>query len=139
MIPILALVLATPSWQSDGEAIRDDLVLARAVEEFVIDARPDRGPPEPYRGLIDRLGAPVWRDREEASEAMRAASVGDPRWLFWGRRHSDPEVRLRSNAILRRLYPCQACKGYGRSRNWDSWACWDCQGTATAWPWSIWD
>ena len=42
MIPILAIVLAAPSWQSDGGAIRDDLVLARAVEEFVIDARPPR-------------------------------------------------------------------------------------------------
>ncbi len=38
----------------------------------------------------------------------------DQRWLFWGRRHPDPEVRLRSNAILRRLNPCSTCKGTGQ-------------------------
>lgn len=139
MIPMLAVGLVAQLWPSAGEVTRDDLTFARAVEEFVIASGPDRGPPEPYRGLIERLGAPSWHDREAASAALRGASAADPRWLFWGRHHPDLEVRLRSNTILRRLYPCPACKGDGSSKNWGLWPCWDCQGTATAWPWSIWD
>lgn len=139
MIPILTAGLVAQLWPSAGEAARDDLAFARSVEEFVIASGPGLRPPEPYRLLIERLGAPSWRDREAASGALQEASASDPRWLFWGRLHADPEVRLRSNAILRRLHPCTACKGAGTSKNWADWPCWDCQGTSTAWPWSIWD
>ena len=95
--------------------------------------------PSPIRGLIERLGDSSWREREAASRQLQAEAMSDQRWLFWGRRHPDLEVRLRSNAILRRLNPCSTCKGTGQSKNWDAWPCWDCNGTAAAWPWSMWD
>ena len=139
MVSILAATLAVQFSPSANEAARGDLEFVRGVEEFVIAAEPGRRPPEPYRGLIERLGSDKWREREDASKGLQAASAADQRWLFWGRRHPDPEVRLRSNAILRRLNPCSTCKGTGNSKNWDLWPCWDCQGTATAWPWSMWD
>jgi hypothetical protein len=139
MLSILAAALAVQFSPSANEAARGDLEFARGVEEFVIAARPGTRPPEPYCRLIERLGDSSWRERETASRELEAASVADQRWLFWGRRHPDPEVRCRSNAILRRLNPCSTCKGTGDSKNWELWPCWDCQGTATAWPWSMWD
>ena len=139
MVSILAAALAVQFSPSANEAARGDLEFVRGVEEFVIAAEPGRRPPEPYRGLIERMGSDKWREREDASKGLQAASAMDQRWLFWGRCHPDPEVRLRSNAILRRLSPCSTCKGSGNSKNWDLWPCWDCQGTATAWPRSMWD
>ncbi len=136
---ILVLSLVAQISPSADEVARGDLEFVRSVEEFVIAVRPGPGPPEPYRGLIERLGDSCWRERENASRQLETASAVDQRWLFWGRLHADPEVRLRSNAILRRLNPCTTCKGSGNSKNWELWPCWDCQGTATAWPWSMWD
>jgi hypothetical protein len=139
MVSILAVSLAAQVSPATVEAARGDLAFVRGVEEFVLGADPGGRPPEPYRGLIERLGDPAWREREAASEALQEVSAADHRWLFWGRRHPDPEVRLRSNAILRRLNPCSTCEGAGNSKDWELWPCWDCQGTATAWPWSMWD
>jgi hypothetical protein len=139
MVSILAVSLAAQFSTSADQAALGDLAFVRGVEEFVLAAEPGRRPPEPYRGLIERLGDPLWREREAASKGLQAVSAVDQRWLFWGRRHADPEVRLRSNAILRRLNPCPTCKGAGNSKNWELWPCSDCQGTATAWPWSMWD
>ncbi len=139
MVLVLTIMLAGQPSPSAGEGARSDLEHMRAVEEFVIAAEPGRGPPEPYRGAIDRLGDSCWREREAATRRLEELSSADRRWLFWGRCHPDPEVRLRSNAILRRINPCPTCKGAGSSRNWDLWPCSDCQGSATAWPWSMWD
>jgi hypothetical protein len=139
MIAILAAALAAQFSPSANAAARGDLEFIRGVEEFVLSAEPDRGLPEPYRGLIERLGDPSWCERNAATRRLQAASAVDQRWLFWGRRHRDPEVRLRANAILRRLNPCSTCKGSGNSKNWELWPCWDCEGTTTAWPWSMWD
>jgi hypothetical protein len=164
MIPILAAALAVQFSPSANEVARGDLEFVRGVEESLMDLgsgihdfgfkiprsriqnpkspiqNPRSGaPPEPYRGLIERLGGPSWRERDAATKGLQEASATDQRWLFWGRRHPDPEVRLRCNAILRRLNPCSTCKGSGNSKNWELWPCWDCQGTTTAWPWSMWD
>jgi hypothetical protein len=136
---ILSLTLIGQFSPSANEVARTDLEFARGVEEFVIATEPGEAPPEPFRGLIARLGDSSWRERDAASRGLLAASAPDQRWLFWGRRHADPEVRLRSNAILRRLNPCPTCKGSGNSRNWEPWPCWDCSGAGTAWPWSMWD
>jgi hypothetical protein len=138
-VSILAFCLAAQVSPTAHEGTRRDLEFMRGVEEFVIASEPRQAPPEPYRGLIERLGDPSWREREAASKELQTASAQDQRWLFWGRRHADLEARLRSNAILRRLNPCSTCKGSGNSKNWEAWPCWECDGTATAWPWSIWD
>ncbi len=139
MITILAAAMAAQYSPSATDAARGDLEFIRGVEAFVLAAGAGQGHPEPFRGLIERLGDPSWRERDAATKGLAMASATDRRWLFWGRRHPDPEVRLRSNAILRRLNPCSSCKGSGNSKNWETWPCWDCQGTATAWPWSMWD
>lgn len=118
-------------------ATRADMEMIRAVEDF---ARAT--PPEPYRAMIAALGSEKWADREAASRALATAVRSDPgllRWLFVGRRDRDPEIRLRSNAILRRLAPCESCKGSGRSSNWSEYPCSDCGGAGSAWPFSMWD
>jgi hypothetical protein len=139
MTLLVATAMVLQIGPSNIDAARTDLAFTRSVEEFVIAAAPGHQPPEPFRSFLVQLGAPSWREREVASRELQGASAMDQRWLFWGRRNSDLEVRLRSNAVLRRLNPCTTCKGSGNSKNWELWPCWDCQGTATAWPWSMWD
>jgi hypothetical protein len=116
----------------------DDLEFTMAVEESVM-AEPGTAPPELYKGLIERLGDPCYHCREIATRKFQTASRFDQRWLFWGRKHPDPEVRMRSNSILRRINPCSSCGGTGESRHYPGYSCWDCQGLRTVWLWSIWD
>ncbi len=115
-----------------------DLEFAMAVEESVM-GEPGARPPEPYKGLIERLGSDCFQCREITSQKLLRASRFDQRWLFWGRKHRDPEVRLRANAILRRINPCSSCGGSGESRHYTGYPCWDCQGWRTIWLWSAWD
>lgn len=138
---IVSLCLLGQSSAAEVPRDRADLEFARCVEEFAMALAPDpaRAIPEPFRGLIARLGDPSWCRRDAATRRLQEMAASDPRWLFWGRHDPDPEVRLRCNAVLRRLYPCRGCRGTGQSRNWDAWPCWDCGGTATAWPFSMWD
>ena len=56
MVSILAVSLVAQVSPMAVEAARGDLAFVRGVEEFVIAADPARRPPEPYRGLIERLG-----------------------------------------------------------------------------------
>ena len=77
MVSILAVALAVQFSPSANEAARGDLEFVRGVEEFVIAAEPGRRPPEPYRGLIERLGSDKWREREDASRGLQAASAVD--------------------------------------------------------------
>lgn len=72
MALILAATLAAQSSPSAIEAARGDLEFARGVEEFVIAAAPGGSPPEPYRGLIDRLGGSSWRGRDADSRRHRS-------------------------------------------------------------------
>ena len=116
----------------------DDLEFTMAVEESVM-AEPATAPPDPYKVLIERLGEPCYHCREIVSREFQAASRFDQRWLFWGRKHRDPEVRLRSNSILCRINPCSSCGGSGESRHYPGYPCWDCQGLRTIWLWSFWD
>lgn len=95
---------------------RADLEFIDAVEQFVRTSRPRAEPPEPYRSMLGRLGDRCWRCRERATLDLRAASVGDPRWLLWARHDSDPEVRLRANNLLRDLTRCGPCRGSGLCR-----------------------
>lgn len=123
-----------------------DLDFMSAVESWVAAT-----PPEPFLSLIEHLGSDCYTCREIASRKLQAACTGDgARWLFWGRRHRDLEVRVRANAILRRVSRCEICGGSGKSSNGhhsmrigDDWiwtdACGDCMGTGTLWPWSMWD
>lgn len=139
---ILAFALVGQFSNSANEIGRGDLTFAAAVESFVVAAKPGAKPPEPYLSMIERMGGGCWSCREGATRRLERtvkASMADQRWLFWGRRHLDLEVRLRSNSILFRLNPCSTCKGTRQSKNWDAWPCWDCNGSGTAWPYTIWD
>jgi hypothetical protein len=123
-----------------------DVEFAMAVEESVMSI-PGTAPPEPYKGLIRRLGAHCYRCREIASKKLLAASGGDHRWLLWGRKDADLEVRLRCNNLLKKLVKCPQCGGAGKTRQgrWndrnDGWTdeCSLCVGKGTSWKWSIWD
>jgi hypothetical protein len=124
--------------QPSPSPVFGDLAFTRAVEESIA-REPGTAIPEPFASLIGAMGQSDWRKREAASHAMQDASASDLRWLFWGRRHPDLEVRVRCNAIIRRLNPCAACKGSGGSRSWEGSACWECDGAGTEWPYTIWD
>lgn len=82
------------------------LAMAAAVEEFVAESCGDR----PWLGLtagevatIEALGSPSWLVRDAVSRSLlekRGASLG---LLMRARRHRDPEVRARAEAVLVRL------------------------------------
>jgi hypothetical protein len=135
---LLAVTLLAQSSPAPPPAVIN-LAFASGVEDFVIAASPGHRPPEPYRSLFDRLGSPLWAEREAASKRLEVLSADDQRWLLWGRRSRDPEVVMRCNAILRRLNPCPNCKGSGESKNWYEYPCSDCLGIGTVWLWSPWD
>jgi hypothetical protein len=98
---------------------RADLVMAAAVEAFVAEL-PGARIPEPFPSAIEDLGADCYGCRERASKRLAAMVTAEggcaTRWLFWGRRHRDPEVRLRCNAILQNLTRCADCGGRGECR-----------------------
>jgi hypothetical protein len=104
---IIAAILATRS--------SDDLRFEAAVEEFAMSASRTGRPAAPFDRLIDDLGSDCWRFREASSRRLERAclATGEVRWLFWGRRYRDAEIRVRCNAILRRLTRCQLCMGIG--------------------------
>src|SRR5262249_11488751 len=90
-----------------------ELEFTHAVERFVMTAEPDRRPPEPWRTLLEDLGNDCWRYRDAAQKRIERTARADPRWLFWGRYDFDPEIRLRSNRALKRLFICRTCGGAG--------------------------
>lgn len=140
MILSLSITLALSLWLGDQPKLAD-LEFTMAVEESVMSERDSSAiPPEPYAGLIAKLGARHWRDRNAASsELFRLSVVGSRQWLWWGRRDRDPEVRLRSNTIIRRMNPCLSCGGTGISRHYREDTCFDCAGVGSIWGWTAWD
>jgi len=128
---MLPLILAAAVCQAPTA---EDLVFIRAIEESVMRMVPDARPSDPFRGLIRSAGDDDWRKRESASIALEL--IAEPRWLFWGRKSKDPEIAVRCNQVLRRLNRCPACKGSGSSSSWSEWACTECAGSGTVWPWS---
>lgn len=91
-----------------------DLDFRFAVEEFVIAASATRRAPEPYGSLIAGCGLPCFTCRQIYARKLTKLSLySDDRWLFWATKHRDPEVRMRANAILRRIHICWRCLGSG--------------------------
>lgn len=134
---LLPATLALSLWIGPPPTLAD-LEFTMAVEESVM-AEPGTAPPEPYAGLIGKLGSDCCHCREAASRQLGGVSCLDRRWLSWGRRSRDPEIRLRSNTIMRRLNPCLSCGGSGVSRHYREDPCWDCRGIGSVWCWSAWD
>lgn len=136
---MLALLLTIAVTQTPAPSpILRDLEFTAAVEASIA-SEPGTAPPEPFGSLIRDLGDSSYRKREAASAKLTEASRGDVRYLFWGRMSRDLEVRLRSNSIIRMLYPCPSCRGSGRSRDYHKDPCWFCAGGGSSWWWSAWD
>jgi hypothetical protein len=114
---LLGLVLSAPgelSRTACAELSRGDLEFTDAVEEFVRESDRNARPPEPFLSLLGMLGAPCYRCRNLAARRLRDTTTDESiRWLFWGRRSADPEIRLRSNNLLRDLTRCPICGGRG--------------------------
>lgn len=129
------------SQRTYAEDARLDLGFAFAVEDSIL-REPGTRVPWPYRNLIAMLGCESYRGREDASTRLESAIRKDPaalRWAFWGRRHRDPEVKHRSNCIVRRMAPkCPSCRGSGRSKHEPKWPCLDCNA-APIWTLTPWD
>lgn len=139
---------AARSWPVAVGCPRDDLEFMRSVEDFAADHAAtlpaSRRPSGPILLAIGGLGCSHWATREAAARSLESRLRAEPsgaRWLFWGRRHPDPEVRLRCNGILRRLNPCDYCHGLGWFGEDPDYAipCKDCGGARSSWPWSMWD
>ena len=93
----------------------NDLAFKGAVETFAAEASQQK-PPEPFASLIDQLGWDCYTARQIGYERLIGAirrNLRDARWLFWGMRHSDPEVRLWCNRGLTELSGCWSCDGSG--------------------------
>src|SRR5579885_1700414 len=136
---IFAAALLTQYPPSSADMMRADLIFARAVEESVMTF-PGATPDPAYAGLLGLLGAESYLGRVDATTRLESAMRRDPgamRWLWWGRKHEDPEIASRCNGLIRRLAVCPTCRGTGRSKQ--SWAyhCWDCE--IPIWPFSPWD
>jgi hypothetical protein len=114
---LAAIILSLLGCQTDPSAVRADLVMMAAVEEFAA-RQPGARPPEPFRSLIAALGQDCYKCRERASRRLAAASATDLRWLFWGRRSRDAEIRFRCNLILKELTRCGYCGGMGLCREY---------------------
>jgi len=131
-----------------AELLRADLIFARAQEESIA-REPGTKAPEPYRRLFAMMGAASWRGREDATARLESAVRHDPaaiRWVFWGRRHHDPEIAARCNGVIRRAVPCPSCRGSGRSPSTWRGECGDCHVwdgdgyiRIPVWPFSPWD
>lgn len=110
----LVLILVGPI------STRADLDFMRAQEESVMAMLPhpirlDAGMPAHVAELIRLLGDPCHRCRERAQTELEALSRDDPRWLFWGIRARDLEIRRRCGSVLSRCGPvCWRCRGAGR-------------------------
>jgi hypothetical protein len=107
---LLAMIAQPPT--------RTDLAFQDSVERFVLAAKPHSVPPEPFYDLIELLGDQCFKCRERASKDILEASKSDLRWLMWGTRHRDPEIRLRCMAILVSATKCGRCDGEGLCRKY---------------------
>lgn len=96
---------------------RNDLEFRNSVERFVMDASPHARIPEPCRHQIEDLGNECWQYRDGATKRLERQIGSQTRWLFWGRRAGDLEIRMRCHALLRQLYRCPLCYGAGECLN----------------------
>lgn len=142
MTLILAVILTlqspspSPPTPTEVQAAQASLAFDYAMEDAVARMTPGHPIPAPFGPMIGRLGAPSYRDREDATKALEAAVRDRPPgwiWLVRGRRSSDPEIAVRCNVILKRISPCPACRGAGVSAAWREWPCSECEGRKTAW------
>ena len=132
------LVLPDPFRRANNQ--RADLAFAHAVECFVMSATSMAAPPKRFRELIEGLGDECFVGREVSTKRLLEASTRDSRWVFWGRRHRDPEIRMRCNIILARLAACDWCHGARICREFrpsprDRDKQGQCQ-TCGCWPWT---
>jgi hypothetical protein len=91
----------------------EDLRFMDAQEAFVIKAKPGMTPPPPFYQMIERLGRTCHDCRERATDDLGAIGPESIRWLMWGRRHNDPEIRMRCESALAKATMCQWCRGTG--------------------------
>ena len=93
---------------------KGDLDFRYAVEEFAIAASHRSPIPKQEASLINAMGSKHYAIRRAATERLVRLSVPpNDRWLFWATKYRDAEIRMRANAILRRIHRCQDCFGSG--------------------------
>lgn len=140
----------------------NDRAFQYAQESFVMSAVPRMRPPADVMDIINLAGADDYCARETASKWLRKV---DARWLMYGIRGPDLEIRLRCNRVLQWQSVCPACIGSGLCQykpkdadrpdgecvNCGRWSfshgagqtfeyaalCKVCHGTANSWPYSI--
>jgi hypothetical protein len=143
---------------------RADLAFSRAVEDSIRAL-----PPEAVQAIILDLGSECYFSRESAERKLLRYAQAEGggfdeaqpwRWLWWGLRQRDLEIRLRCLSVLRRITPCPVCGGNPYCREFraapgQDWKCrvcgrseWmheeyapceACQGVGSVWDGTIWD
>lgn len=108
MLIAAVLFLSCPSWS------QSDLDMTHSVERFVMESAPAQRVPEPYRHLIEDLGSDCYQYRESSSRRLKFRIGANQRWLVWGRRHPDLEIRHRCNILLFAINRCRLCGGAGK-------------------------
>ena len=109
---VLAIALMY-EWRPSPHAIKSNDVAFMAAVEQSIQLEPNAKPPEPFASDIECLSVGCYEFRNDAYNRLLAASVKNPRWLFWGVNHPDIEVKLWCNKALWALSECHACHGTG--------------------------
>lgn len=117
----------------------NDLQFVRAVEESILREGPVKLPAY-MRMEISKLGNTYWKVREKHTVILTEyfkENSGEVRWLF----HplgDDLEIRYRCQYILRRVFPCDYCKGQGYFGDGDwSTECIKCHYSKSLWLESI--
>lgn len=109
---VLAIAF-TYAWHPGPHATKANDVAFMAAVEQSIQLEPKTKPPQPFAGDIELLGDAQYKVRNDAYNRLLKASQKNPRWLFWGLKHSDIEVRLWCNKALWSLSECYGCRGTG--------------------------
>lgn len=102
-----------------------------------------QAPADEARTLIPKLGSPTWSVRDAAQRRLEGLARADGRILFEvarGLSSRDAEIRMRSHAIVRRVFPCTCCVGSGwaYASTGSYWApelepCHPCRGRGSIW------
>lgn len=139
MIELLILVVALTTQEPSDEVIiplqnrraATDLEFTYAVEESIL-REPGLKTPSDIDKLLGLMDNNTCKVREAAHKKLfeLCQKTGDIRWLFWGRRwRGHPEVQLRCNNLLKKLFPCKQCIG-DNNRG----MCYGCLDVGSEWP-----
>lgn len=91
-----------------------DLFIKFAEEDFLTQIDPSRKPQERFLRIIEKMGSPTYKDREDASREASSLPL-EASWVvfYYGLKDGDPEIEHRCKFILETQHICPSCGGTG--------------------------